>query len=190
MSRSDKILIVGAGIGGLCAAIALVQNGSEVDVIDIKPDNSVAGVGWGLRTNGLRALREIGILEKTLEIGFPTPPLTYYDRKGDHVVDISYGRKVDGMPNNVQLPRLGFLEMASARAMELGCNIMMATTAVDIQQDDDGVTVELSNGSSRRYDLVIGFDGINSQIREYLFGKKYVPAVSYTHLTLPTIYSV
>ncbi|QNE07274.1 NAD(P)-binding protein [Croceicoccus marinus] len=66
MSRSDKILIVGAGIGGLCAAIALVQNGSEVDVIDIKPDNSVAGVGWGLRTNGLRALREIGILEKTL----------------------------------------------------------------------------------------------------------------------------
>ena len=178
MSGCNRILVVGAGIGGLCAAIALARDGVDVDVIDIKPDNSVAGVGWGLRTNGLRALREIGILDETLEIGFPTPPLTYYDRNGEHVVDISYGRKVDGMPNNVQLPRLGFLEMASARALELGCNIMMGTTAVDIQQDDDGVTVELSNGSVNRYDLLLGFDGINSQIREYLFGKEYVPVRS------------
>lgn len=178
MSKPDKILIVGAGIGGLCAAIALAQIGAEVDVIDIKPDNSVPGVGWGLRTNGLRALREIGLLEQTLAIGFPTPPLSYYDRNGRHVVDIPYGRKFDGMPNNVQLPRLGFLEMASARALEAGCTIMMATTAVDIQQDATGVTVGLSDGTSRRYDLVIGFDGINSQIRGYLFGEKYVPVRS------------
>lgn len=178
MSKPGKILIVGAGIGGLCAAIALAQIGVEVDVIDIKPDNSVPGVGWGLRTNGLRALREIGLLEQTLAIGFPTPPLSYYDRNGHHVVDIPYGRKFDGMPNNVQLPRLGFLEMASARALELGCTIMMATTAVDIQQDATGVTVGLSDGSSRRYDLVIGFDGINSQIRGYLFGEKYMPVRS------------
>lgn len=178
MSKPGKILIVGAGIGGLCAAIALAQIGAEVDVIDIKPDNSVPGVGWGLRTNGLRALREIGLLEQTLAIGFPTPPLSYYDRNGRHVVDIPYGRKFDGMPNNVQLPRLGFLEMASARALEAGCSIMMATTAVDIQQDVTGVTVGLSDGSSRRYDLVIGFDGINSQIRGYLFGEKYVPVRS------------
>lgn len=178
MSKPGKILIVGAGIGGLCAAIALAQIGAEVEVIDIKPDNSVPGVGWGLRTNGLRALREIGLLEQTLAIGFPTPPLSYYDRNGRHVVDIPYGRKFDGMPNNVQLPRLGFLEMASARALEVGCTIMMATTAVDIQQDATGVTVGLSDGSSRRYDLVIGFDGINSQIRGYLFGEKYVPVRS------------
>jgi 2-polyprenyl-6-methoxyphenol hydroxylase-like FAD-dependent oxidoreductase len=178
MPRSNKILIVGAGIGGLCTAIALSQIGVEVDVIDIKPDNSVPGVGWGLRTNGLRALREIGLLEPTLAIGFPTPPLSYFDRNGHHVVDIPYGRQFDGMPNNVQLPRLGFLEMASARALEVGCKIMMSTTAVDIQQDDAGVTVELSDGSSHRYDLVIGFDGINSSIRRYLFGEKYVPVRS------------
>ncbi|MCA1197759.1 FAD-dependent monooxygenase [Sphingomonas sp. R647] len=178
MPRSKKILIVGAGIGGLCTAIALARIGVEVDVIEIKPDNSVPGVGWGLRTNGLRALREIGLLEPTLALGFPTPPLSYYDRNGRHVVDIPYGRQLDGMPSNVQLPRLGFLEMASAHALEAGCTIMMSTTAVDIEQDADGVTVELSDGSSRRYDLVIGFDGINSSIRRYLFGEKYVPTRS------------
>lgn len=178
MPRSKKILIVGAGIGGLCTGVALARIGVEVDIIDIKPDNSVPGVGWGLRTNGLRALREIGLLEPTLALGFPTPPLSYYDRNGRHVVDIPYGRQFDGMPNNVQLPRLGFLEMASAHALEAGCSIKMATTAVDIEQDADGVTVELSDGSSRRYDLVLGFDGINSSIRRYLFGEKYVPTPS------------
>ncbi len=178
MPRLQKILIVGAGIGGLCTAIALARIGVEVDVIEIKPDNSVPGVGWGLRTNGLRALREIGLLESTLALGFPTPPLSYYDRNGRHVVDIPYGRQFDGMPNNVQLPRLGFLEMASAHAREVGCTIKMATTAVDIEPDADGVTVELSDGSSGRYDLVIGFDGINSSIRRYLFGEKYVPTPS------------
>lgn len=175
MRRPNKILIVGAGIGGLCTAVALARIGADVDVIDIKPDNSVAGVGWGLRTNGLRALREIGLLEPTLAIGFPTPPLTYFDRNGNHVVDISYGRQFDGMPNNVQLPRLGFLEMASARAIEAGCTIRMSTTAVDIVQDSAGATVEFSDGSSQSYDLVIGFDGINSSIRRYLFGEKYLP---------------
>lgn len=178
MSRFDRILIVGAGIGGLCAAIALARDGVEVDVIDIKPDNSVAGVGWGLRTNGLRALREIGLLEETLSLGFPTPPLSYFDRYGRHVVDIPYGRQFDGMPNNVQLPRLGFLEMASARARAAGCRIRMSTTAVDIAQDDAGVTVGFSDGSSHRYDLVIGFDGINSSIRSYLFGDRYNPVRS------------
>jgi 2-polyprenyl-6-methoxyphenol hydroxylase-like FAD-dependent oxidoreductase len=178
MLRTGRILIVGAGIGGLCTAIALAQSGDDVDVIDIKPDNSVAGVGFGLRTNGLRALREIGLLEQALSIGFPTPPLSYFDQYGRHVVDIPYGRQFDGMPNNLQLPRLGFLEIASARALELGCKIMMSTTAVDIEQDAAGVTVVFSDGSSRRYDLVIGFDGINSQIREYLFGEKYAPVRS------------
>ncbi|MFX5157881.1 hypothetical protein ABTC76_20955, partial [Acinetobacter baumannii] len=80
--------------------VALARIGVEVDIIDIKPDNSVPGVGWGLRTNGLRALREIGLLEPTLALGFPTPPLSYYDRNGRHVVDIPYGRQFDGMPNN------------------------------------------------------------------------------------------
>lgn len=178
MSGTRRILIVGAGIGGLCTAIALARIGADVDVIEIKPDNAVAGVGWGLRTNGLRALREIGLLDQTLALGFPTPPLAYFDRHGRHVVDIPYGRQFDGMPNNVQLPRLGFLEMASAHAREVGCTIMMSTTAVDIEQDATGVTVGFSDGSSRRYELVIGFDGINSSIRGHLFGEKYLPVRS------------
>ena len=80
MSTTSKILIVGAGIGGLCAASALAQIGMDVDVIEIKPENTVPGVGFGLRTNALRALREIGLYDQCLSIGFPSPSLTYYDQ--------------------------------------------------------------------------------------------------------------
>ena len=66
---TSRILVVGAGIGGLSAAIALAQIGAKVDVIEIKEDNSVPGVGFGLRLNGLRAVREIGLLEQCLAIG-------------------------------------------------------------------------------------------------------------------------
>ena len=101
MSTTSKILIVGAGLGGLCAASALAQIGADVDVIEIKPENTVPGVGFGLRTNALRALREIGLYDQCLSIGFHSPTLTYYDRYGDHVVELPFGRQIDGMPNNV-----------------------------------------------------------------------------------------
>ena len=178
MSKTSKILIVGAGIGGLCAASALAQIGVDVDVIEIKPENTVPGVGFGLRTNALRALREIGLYDQCLSIGFPSPSLTYYDRYGDHVVELPFGRQIDGMPNNVLLPRLGFLEIATARALELGCTLRMSTTIADLEQDATGVSVTFNDGTSGRYDLVIGFDGIKSQIRQELFGREYDPVPS------------
>ena len=178
MSRSIKILIVGAGIGGLCTASALAQIGAEVDVIEIKPENTVPGVGFGLRTNALRAIREIGIYDACLAIGFASPTLSYFDQHGDPVVELPFGRQLDGMPNNVLLPRLGFLEIATARAIELGCTLRMSTTIEQFEQDADGVTVVFNDGTSGRYDLVIGLDGIKSQTRRELFGDKYDPVPS------------
>ncbi len=178
MSKTSKILIVGAGIGGLCAAAALGQIGADVDVVEIKPENTVPGVGFGLRTNALRALREIGLYDQCLSIGYPSPALSYYDRHGDHVVELPFGRQFDGMPNNVLLPRLGFLEVATARAVELGCTLRMSTTITDLEQDSTGVSVTFNDGTSGRYDVVIGFDGIKSQVRQELFGRKYDPVPS------------
>ncbi len=173
MSEVRKVLIVGAGLGGLCAASALAQIGADVDVIEIKPENTVPGVGFGLRTNALRALRELGIYDQCLSIGFPSPSLTYNDRYGEEVVELPFGRQIDGMPNNVLLPRLGFLEIATARALELGCTLKMSTTIADLTQDATGVAVTFNDGTSGRYDVVIGFDGIKSQIRQELFGREH-----------------
>lgn len=173
MGEVRRILIVGAGLGGLCTATALAQIGVDVDIIEIKPENTVPGVGFGLRTNALRAMRELGLYEQCLAIGFASPSLTYNDQHGDPVVELPFGRQLDGMPNNLLLPRLGFLEVATARAIELGCTLRMSTTIVDLDEDASGVSVTFSDGSSARYDVVIGFEGIKSPIRQKLFGTQY-----------------
>ncbi|ALX66601.1 FAD-dependent monooxygenase [Microbacterium sp. XT11] len=175
MTQPSRILIVGAGIGGLSTATALARIGAHVDVIDIKPDNSVAGVGFGLRINGLRALRDIGMLDDALAMGHPAPGIDNYDANGDFLSNMSYGSQDEGLPGCVTMARVAFLELAAKHARDRGCTIRMGTTVTRMTQDDDTVSVTFSSGESAEYDLVIGFDGINSQIRHEFFGEKYAP---------------
>lgn len=175
MGNPQKILVVGAGIGGLSAAIALAQTGAEVDVIEIKNETAAQGVGFGLRPNGLKAIEEIGLLDECLAFGNPTTGLTYYDTAGNHVCDLDYGH-TDGRPDhNIIMPRLDYLEAATARALEVGCDLRLGTTVVELTQDADGVDVAFSDGETRRYDLVVGYDGIHSQIRHDVFGSEFDP---------------
>jgi 2-polyprenyl-6-methoxyphenol hydroxylase-like FAD-dependent oxidoreductase len=173
-----KILIVGAGIGGLSAAIALAQIGAQVDIVEIKPDNNVPGVGFGLRSNGLRAVREIGLLDQCLAIGHEATGVSYFDWRGRHLVDMAYGRGADGLPSNLVMARLSYLEVAFQRALDVGCDIRMATTVKELKQHEDRVSVSFSDGLSKDYDLVVGFDGVNSQIRREHFGPQYDPVPS------------
>ncbi len=175
MTRPLRILIVGAGIGGLSAASALARIGAKVDVIDDKPEISVAGVGFGLRINGLRAVREIGLLEKVLEIGHTAPGIDNYDAEGNLLSTMSYGTQDEGLPGCVTMSRIAFLELAARHALDNGCTFRMSTTVADIQQHDDTATVTFSGGDSADYDLVLGFDGLHSQIRRDYFGEKYAP---------------
>lgn len=175
MTQARKILIVGAGIGGLSAAIALARAGLEVDVVEIEAASRAPGVGFGLRTNGMRAIRELGLLDACVAIGTVGAGLTYYDNEGNHLCDLYYEEGEEGMPSNLNLSRLGFVEAATARATELGCRFRMSATVSSLEQDPDGVDVVFSDGGSGRYDLVIGYDGVNSQIRDEYFGTQYGP---------------
>ena len=65
-----KVLVQGAGIGGLGAAIALRQRGIDVDLVEIKPEFSVYGVGINQPANSLRALRSLGVLDEILAVGY------------------------------------------------------------------------------------------------------------------------
>lgn len=175
MTPTRKILIVGAGIGGLSAAIALAQAGLEVDVVEIEAASRAPGVGFGLRTNGMRAIRELGLLDACVAIGTVGAGLNYYDNEGNHLCDLYYEEGEEGMPSNLNLSRLGFVEAATARATELGCRFRMSATVTSLEQDPDGVDIVFSDGGSGRYDLVIGYDGVNSQIRDEYFGTQYGP---------------
>lgn len=175
MGQPLRILIVGAGIGGLTAASALARIGARVEVIDDKPEISVAGVGFGLRINGLRAVREIGLLDEVLEVGHPAPGIDNYDSEGNLLSTMSYGTRDEGLPGCVTMSRMAFLELAAKHALDNGCTFRMSTTVAAVAQDDDKAVVTFSSGDRAEYDLVLGFDGLHSQIRREYFGEQYAP---------------
>lgn len=174
MKHGNRVLVVGAGIGGLTAGAALAQRGLDVDVVEIKPDNRVFGVGINQPANALRAAQAIGVMEECLAHGFQAKSHRVVDRRGDLLFELPSGT-VDGIPEANALPRKDLGDILLRACEAAGARVVFGATTTAHEQDDAGVEVTLSDGRRERYDLVAAFDGIRSPIRRALFGSEHDP---------------
>lgn len=163
------ILIVGGGIGGLTSAIALCRKGFSVEVIERDPDWSVYGVGIIQQGNVVRAMTQLGLIDDYLEAGFGYDRVQVFIPTGQCVADIPTPRLVEGYPANVGIGRRALHKVLGDRAKEAGAAIRLGLTVSSLEDDGAGVAVRFSDGSDGRYDLVIGADGLYSQIRGMIF---------------------
>lgn len=174
-----RILIIGGGFSGMAAAIQLRKLGAEVDMVEIDPGWRSYGAGISLGGATLRAFRTLGILEAFLAQGSATD--------GVHIC-LPHGVKVAELPT----PRLagpdvpgggGIMRPVLARILAeatraAGVNVFLGCTFTAIEQDAEGVEVGFTDGQRRRYELVIGADGLYSKVREALFPKAPRPRYS------------
>jgi 2-polyprenyl-6-methoxyphenol hydroxylase-like FAD-dependent oxidoreductase len=175
VSPVSRVLIIGGGIGGLTAATAFAQRGVEVDVLEIKPDFGIRGVGLGQPANALRALRAIGVLDECLAAGFQFDRLRLCDYNGDLVVEHRFRLGGPGLPAMNALPRIDLHRILIGAATRAGATIRLGATVAATQPEGKQVGVVFSDGPSQRYDLVVGFDGNGSSTRRWLFGDAYEP---------------
>ncbi|MGC4950247.1 FAD-dependent oxidoreductase [Streptomyces sp. DT224] len=167
MSTPRKVLVVGGGAAGNATTILLRRAGIDVDLVEAKDDwNATAGSGITLQGNALRVLRELGVWEEVKTSGFPfgSVGITAPDGTVLHVQrDLRTGG--DDLPATLgmQRPRLQQILIDAVRAS--GATVRLGTTATVVDQDASGVTVQLSDGSEHRYDLVIAADGLGSATR-------------------------
>ena len=103
--QHDKILVIGGGIGGLTAAIALCRKGFDVDVIEKDPNWSVYGVGIIQQANVVRALAGLGLLQQYLDASFGFDFVEIYSSKGERVARVPSPKLVDSHPANVGVRR-------------------------------------------------------------------------------------
>lgn len=164
-----RILIVGGGIGGLTSAIALRRKGFAVEVIERDPDWSVYGVGIIQQGNVVRAMTELGLIDDYLDAGFGFDRVQVFIPTGQCVADIPTPRLVEGYPGNVGIGRRALHKVLGDRAKGAGATIRLGLTVSSLDDDGAGVSVQFSDGSTGRYDLVIGADGLYSQTRETIF---------------------
>ncbi|KFX71733.1 2-polyprenyl-6-methoxyphenol hydroxylase [Pseudomonas taeanensis MS-3] len=176
MHEVKKVLIVGGGIGGLCAAIALRREGVQVDLVELKSEWTVYGVGIIQQSNVVREMARLGVLDTYLKAGYAFEDVCIYNLQGNQLARIP-GQRLAGpdYPANMGVSRLALHQVLSESAMDLGAHIRLGTTVERLEQDAAGVDIEFTDGSKGRYDLVVGADGIYSKIRQMLFGDQYTP---------------
>ncbi|MER7703693.1 FAD-dependent monooxygenase [Kitasatospora sp. NPDC097605] len=174
MTPPLRVLVHGAGIGGLTAATALAARGHRVDVVELRDALEALGVGIIQPSNALHVMRGIGVLEQCLAAGFEWEVLTICDPAGGVVAKIPQPR-MDDAPSNNGIPRPALARVLGEAATAAGATLRFGTTVAELVDEGEEVAVTLSDGSSARYDLVVGFDGIGSPLRKRLYGEKYAP---------------
>jgi 2-polyprenyl-6-methoxyphenol hydroxylase-like FAD-dependent oxidoreductase len=167
-----KILVLGAGIGGLGAAIALRQRGFDVDLVEIKPELSVYGVGINQPANSLRALRSLGVLDDILAVGCQFSQHDFYDADGELIVHVPSTLGGD-VPANVALSRLNLHRILIGAAERHDVKIQYGTTMEQLSDSGRAVDVSFTDGRRESYDLVTAFDGIKSGARRAVFGPEH-----------------
>ncbi|WP_167768845.1 FAD-dependent monooxygenase [Nocardia sp. CS682] len=160
MPNPLHVLVVGAGVAGMAAAAALDRRGLSVDIIE-RRTHSPAGAGLFLPGNAVRAMAELG-LGDALRDGVPIRTQRLLDHRGRTLADIDMAAlwRGVGQPVGITYDRL-----RSALADKLRLPVRTGVTVRTLTESDDGVAVTFSDGTSGRYDVVVGADGVHSELR-------------------------
>lgn len=173
MPTINHALIVGAGIAGCSAAIALASQGVNVTLIDSQTEWRFQSSGIFVYSNGLAALREVGVLDDILASGFGIEDgkNSYLDHRGEPIVDVFYPSIGGKVPPILGIKRAEIHRILAARLQALGVLIRLGTTLskLSVGSDAEPAQATLSDGHTQAYDLVIGADGIRSHVRAMLF---------------------
>jgi 2-polyprenyl-6-methoxyphenol hydroxylase-like FAD-dependent oxidoreductase len=164
----------------MATAISLRKKGIAVDLVEIDPEWRCYGAGISLGGATLRAFQELGILDEFLRLGFASNGTELCTPDGTLITTLPTPSLTGtSVPGNG-----GIMRPVLARIMERatrdigGVDIRLGCTFSNIEQDADGVDVTFTDGQRRRYDLVVGADGLFSKVREAVFPEAPKPQYS------------
>jgi 2-polyprenyl-6-methoxyphenol hydroxylase-like FAD-dependent oxidoreductase len=165
-----RILIIGGGFSGMSAAIELRKRGAEVDLVEIDAGWRNYGAGISLGGATLRAFRQLGILDAFLREGSAVDGLQAFLPDGTPLATLPTPRVAGpDVPGSGGIMRPVLARILADATRASGADVRLGCTFARIAQDVEGVDVDFTDGQRRRYDLVIGADGLYSKTREALF---------------------
>ena len=162
-----KVAIVGGGIGGLFAANALVAHGLEVAVYEQAPALGDVGAGVFLTPNSVRHLQRIGLGPAVEQWGARVGIGSHYFRHDGAPIAPVQVTDSSGWNATFGMHRADFVDFL-ANALPAGV-VRTGHRATGFEQDETAARVTFTNGASAEADVVIGADGIHSELRPYVF---------------------
>jgi FAD-dependent urate hydroxylase len=179
-----NVIIIGAGIGGLAAGIALKQAGFNVEIYDRVIDLRPVGAGISLWSNGVKVLNRLGLSREIASVGGIMNHMQYRTHTGDLLNDIDLSplvAEVGQRPYPVARADLQALLLKGfADPIHLGYR------CVELHQDDLQVTATFENGQVATGDVLIAADGVRSLCRAHVLDRdvelEYVGYVNWNGL--------
>jgi len=166
---AQRVLIAGAGVGGLVTAIALRRAGFEVSVFERASELVEVGAGLTLWANAMTSLRRIGCGHILESVGKPIRASHILSWRGDTLAEMP----LDALARRFGVPMVAThrAELQAALLAEAGPDVVRTGAAcTSFHQHDAQVWAHLASGEQIPGDLLIGADGIRSSVRAQLFG--------------------
>ena len=168
-----RVIVIGAGIGGLSLALGLQRRGVPVAVYERARELREIGAGIVLQPNGRKGLVDLGVDESVAAVSSCPAAL--------HGCDYATGQILSTTPNDIVAKRFGLPSLAvhrgdlhrvllSAVLTNDGDAVKAGHSFAALEQDENGVTVGFENGADDRAPLVVGADGNGSAVRSHVFG--------------------
>ncbi|MFN3889068.1 MAG: FAD-dependent monooxygenase [Beijerinckiaceae bacterium] len=177
--KKRKIIIAGAGLGGLAAASCLMKAGHEVEIYEQAPQLGEVGAGIQISANAQHVLRDLGLGPAIDAVG--VRPGAYVFRlhdTGEIIQQFSLAEEHErrnGAPYT-QLHRADFHEILVDKAREFRPDVIRLNKRVrGYVENEDSVELHFEDGASAKGDLLIGADGLKSAVRAQMLGA--APAV-------------
>src|SRR5262245_54272950 len=171
MARRARIAVIGAGIGGVAAACALRKQGCEVHVYERAAELGEVGAGLQLGPNAVKVLRALGIEERLRPLAFEPTNIVSVASDDAH---LRFRERLKG----VAVAQFGAPYLTAHRADVHGLllarlpreTIHLQAQCTCASSSDDAAAATFADGQAIEADIVVGADGINSAVRESLFG--------------------
>jgi FAD-dependent urate hydroxylase len=168
-----KVVIIGAGIGGLTAGIALKQAGYEVEIYDRVRELRPVGAGISLWSNGVKVLNRLGLGQEMAKIGGQMDNMQYRAKTGELLNDIDLLPLIETVG---QRPYpVARAELQQLLQTAYSDKINLDHRCIGIEQDQTSATAIFENGQRATGDLVIAADGIRSILRDIVLGREIQP---------------
>ncbi|MGV9677578.1 FAD-dependent monooxygenase [Nocardia sp. NPDC003482] len=170
-----RVLIIGAGIGGLTTAAALRRHGIDAEIHEAAPEFRDTGTGLGILSNATKVLRALDIDLTTT--GRVTRKFTIHRSDGKQLRALPF----EDMSRELGSPAVTLARndvMTALRAAIGDTPLHLGSRLISYRQDD-GVTAEFADGRTARGDVLIGADGIRSVVRAQQTGPEPVREYGY-----------
>jgi 2-polyprenyl-6-methoxyphenol hydroxylase-like FAD-dependent oxidoreductase len=164
-----KVLVVGGGITGSVLCLALAQRGAEVELVEISPKWFGVGHGITLQGNALKALRSVGVLDRVLDRAVPFDLMRLRRADGALITELPTPHTGGpDLPSTAGALRSDLQGALCEAVFAHGVTVRLGLSVDRLAPSSDHVDVTFTDGSSGRYDLVAGADGVNSRMRSLI----------------------